>query len=758
MPDDQTPNLKLPYIMAAQAQKHVTHNEAIRTLDAVVQLAVLDKDLTLPPVAPFDGQRYIVAAAATGAWAARSNAIAAFQDGAWSFLIPQEGWLAWVADEDRFYAFDGTNWSLASGGSSDPVPKLGINATADTINRLVVAAPASLFNHDGAGHQQKINKANSAATASQLYQVGFSGRAEIGLAGDDDFHFKVSPNGAAWSDALVLKASTGTPRLPSFAATQLPSAAAAGAGAIVNVPDEIGGAVLAFSDGTAWRRVTDRLVVTSAVVPLLILSGESNAGGLAVNAYATVTELMARSAVQILNNTSLSLEPLQVGVNNLIGHATLAANATHGFELGLANTVDAGRWTQSQIYMVKTGQGGSTIAQWASGNASGYWTTALARFNAVKAAIQAAGKTPLPVIVWSQGINDMIANTAVATWKAQTMAHFARLRTEWGAATPILMTAFTNPPLGSGATLYATYNTAMAEIAAADPNTFVIDTADATAVDPAHWDYRGLLTITERIVDQIAGGNGTLAQPLITPASGTFTATQTVAINGPVGATLRYTTNGETPTSHSPVFAAPITVTATQTIKAVAFRQSFRNSAVASASITINAAVAYVTWTGLVAAAQSGDYLACSAGGTNAANPSGGRGTTTIDATLPFSVIVDMPSATETEGAVVYLDDEPGTNYVWNEAYVAGVHNYQGGLYTSSFGGSVVSAGSLTWPALVRLQKSGTDVVVAKSADNGATWSIAATLAGVLAGKTTLYLKALFYFPTTARRVRAKIT
>ena len=74
-----------------------------------------------------------------------------------------------------------------------------------------------------------------------------------------------------------------------------------------------------------------------------------------------------------------------------------------------------------------------------------------------------------------------------------------------------------------------------------------------------------------------------------------------------------------------------------------------------------------------------------------------------------------MPSATETEGAVVYLDDEPGTNYVWNEAYVAGVHNYQGGLYTSSFGGSVVSAGSLTWPALVRLQKSGTyDQIAAK--------------------------------------------
>ena len=220
MPDDQTPNLELPYIMAAQAQKHVTHNEAIRSLDALVQLAVLDRDLPTPPVTPIDGQRYLVAAAAIGAWLGKSNQIAAYQDGNWNFLQPKEGWLAWVSDEDKLYVFDGTNWTLAPGGLSDPVPKLGINATSDTTNRLVVAAPASLFNHDGAGHQQKINKANTASTASQLYQVAFSGRAEIGLAGDDDFHFKVSPNGAVWTDALVLRAATGTPRVPSFAAAQ----------------------------------------------------------------------------------------------------------------------------------------------------------------------------------------------------------------------------------------------------------------------------------------------------------------------------------------------------------------------------------------------------------------------------------------------------------------------------------------------------------------------------------------------------------
>ena len=46
---DATTHLLLPYILAAQAQKHVTHNEALRILDGLVQLSVLDRDLTAPP-------------------------------------------------------------------------------------------------------------------------------------------------------------------------------------------------------------------------------------------------------------------------------------------------------------------------------------------------------------------------------------------------------------------------------------------------------------------------------------------------------------------------------------------------------------------------------------------------------------------------------------------------------------------------------------------------------------------------------------
>ena len=244
MSTSESPNLILPYIQAAQAQKHVTHNEAIRALDAIVQLSVLDRNLASPPVSPADGDRYIVASAATGSWIGQANKVAAFQDGAWNFYAAKEGWTAWVADEDTDVVFNGTAWISNSGdpvgtasgliaahvAAADPHPaylvaseaagalsgqnvqtvaQLGVNATADATNKLSVSSSAILFNHAGAGIQEKFNKNTASDTASMLFQTGFSGRAEFGTTGDDNLHLKVSADGTTWKEALVVDRSTG---------------------------------------------------------------------------------------------------------------------------------------------------------------------------------------------------------------------------------------------------------------------------------------------------------------------------------------------------------------------------------------------------------------------------------------------------------------------------------------------------------------------------------------------------------------------
>ncbi len=217
MPDD-TVILSLPMILPAQAQKHVTHNEALRLLDVMVQLAVQDRTQAAPPVGPAEGDRHIVAAGASGVWAGHVGEIALFAQGSWSFYTPLPGWRAWIAAEAAVATFDGAQWeTLADGPLS--VAQLGVSATADATNRLVVASSASLFTNTGAGHQLKLNKAASGDTASLLFQTGFSGRAEMGTAGSDNFAVRVSSDGSAWFDGISIAAASGIVSLPQGVST-----------------------------------------------------------------------------------------------------------------------------------------------------------------------------------------------------------------------------------------------------------------------------------------------------------------------------------------------------------------------------------------------------------------------------------------------------------------------------------------------------------------------------------------------------------
>lgn len=95
---------------------------------------------------------------------------------------------------------------VLTGKNIDEVEKLGINTTADTTNRLSVNSDAVLFNHNGTNSQVKVNKSATGNTASHLFQVGFSGRAEFGLIGSDDFQMKTSPDGSSFVTGLTIQA------------------------------------------------------------------------------------------------------------------------------------------------------------------------------------------------------------------------------------------------------------------------------------------------------------------------------------------------------------------------------------------------------------------------------------------------------------------------------------------------------------------------------------------------------------------------
>ena len=211
-----TTRLGLPLMDAAQAQKHVTHNDALVRIDALTHLSVITR-ANAPVASPVEGARYLVLKTATGGFAGQGDSIAVVQDGGWMFVKPRAGWRVFVEDEFALLVYDGSLWRVIASGATAPdqFAKLGIGVPSDAGNPLSVKLNNALFaslnvSEGGTGDLRfKLNKEMSGKSVSQLYQSNWSGRAETGLMGDDFFRIKVSPDGTAWLTALMVDPATG---------------------------------------------------------------------------------------------------------------------------------------------------------------------------------------------------------------------------------------------------------------------------------------------------------------------------------------------------------------------------------------------------------------------------------------------------------------------------------------------------------------------------------------------------------------------
>jgi hypothetical protein len=349
MPD--TIHLKLPYLAPAQAQKHVTHNEALRRLDAIVQLAVLDTALTEPPADPDEGDRYIVAAGGTGAWDGHDGEVAAFADGAWEFAAPESGWLSYDAATEGLLLFVGDAWQ-GVGSYLGAFDLLGVNTAADETNRLAVRSAAVLFAGIEAGEggtgdiRFVVNKEADGDTASLLFQSGFSGRAEVGLAGDTDFVFKVSPDGSAWTEAIRIDKDTGLPTIlydngtsglsagtVQDAIDELAAGGGGGGGAVASVFGRTGAVTAAASDYDASQVDNDSSVTGAKVSEALntLKTGVDGKLAIASNLSDLASASTARSNLGLgdaaTKNTGTSAGTVAAGDDSRItGAAQKASN------------------------------------------------------------------------------------------------------------------------------------------------------------------------------------------------------------------------------------------------------------------------------------------------------------------------------------------------------------------------------------------------------------------------------------------------
>lgn len=216
-----TPRLALPLMQAAQAQKHVTHNEALAALDALVHLRLQSRTLTDPPTDPQPGDVYQVAGPAGGLWAGQEGRLAIWgAGGGWSFADTVPGMVAWVVEEAALLVHDGAGWTPVGTGELANLPRVGVNTTASDSQRLSVKSDEVVLSHDdvtpGTGDcTATLNKALAGDDAGLAFKTGWAARALVGLYGDDDFTLKVSPGGAAWHVAMVAERASGRVSFPS---------------------------------------------------------------------------------------------------------------------------------------------------------------------------------------------------------------------------------------------------------------------------------------------------------------------------------------------------------------------------------------------------------------------------------------------------------------------------------------------------------------------------------------------------------------
>ena len=215
MSDDASARLGLPYLAAGQMQKHVTLNEALTRLDSLVQLAVVSRSRTDQPDTPPDGALYVLPQGATGsAWAlAAAGDLIRAEAGGWAVLPVPDGALAVVRDEPVVLVRLGGDW-LPLGvrlGQIQELERLGVNAGNPFVARVNKGLWTALEAGQGGDGDLRLtlNKESAADVLSLLFQSGWSGRAELGLIGDDALRLKVSADGGTWVEALVVDAASG---------------------------------------------------------------------------------------------------------------------------------------------------------------------------------------------------------------------------------------------------------------------------------------------------------------------------------------------------------------------------------------------------------------------------------------------------------------------------------------------------------------------------------------------------------------------
>ena len=285
-----------------------------------------------------------------------------------------------------------------------------------------------------------------------------------------------------------------------------------------------------------------------------------------------------------------------------------------------------------------------------------------------------------------------------------------------------------------------TYSTTQqVNLVCATNNSAIHYTTDGTTPTSSSTMYTGMLTIsTSQTVKAVAVaygysnspvavasyviGSATAATPVFSVAAGTYTSAQTVSISdATAGAAIYYTTNGTTPTTASNKYAGAISVSATETLEAIAVVSNYANSAVASAVYTINlpaATPAFSVAAGTYTSVQTVSITDATAGATIYYTTNGSTPTT---ASTKYAGAITVP-ASETLQAIAVASNYTSSAiasaaYTINLPAATPAFSVAAGTYTSA---QTVSISDATAGATIYFTTNGSTPTTASSVYSGA--------------------------------------
>ena len=279
-----TPRFALPYIQAAQAQKEVTHNEALLMVDALVSLSLEDRHLSAPPVSPQNGQVWFINGAGSGAWNGQSNKLAHYDSGQWYFYVIPDGLRAWIKDEAGYFVYSGGSWSAFVGSgqfitvasvsanyavqASDRGKLLAVTSNTAVVEvRLPSAAtigngfPVTVKKIDSSGNAVTLRAAQNLLTQSQQLDNAAWTKTRVTVTAN----YAAAPDGTTTADRVLETVDNGVHEIKQ--AYSKPAGVTILTAAVRLKADGRSEAYLMLDDGTATNRAQIRANLSTGAVP-----------------------------------------------------------------------------------------------------------------------------------------------------------------------------------------------------------------------------------------------------------------------------------------------------------------------------------------------------------------------------------------------------------------------------------------------------------------------------------------------------------